>query len=267
MNSLVKSATAQKPARRDRGKSDNRRGGDDRGAMPLYHQVASTLRRRIEDGHWKKNQQISTLEELEREFNVGRVTVRQAVELLQQEGLVDRKQGKGTFVTALPMEKRWLKLDFRWSALLETIGSNVPRFLPNTEVVPEPVAGPNQSLAAEGYQFLRSVQSRNGQPFGLANVHLADRVFQLDPEGFRTETALCVLARLDGIRIAEARQTFIIGTADLSASESLKIPLASPTAEASISVADEDGVLLYQATIIYRGDCVQVDIDLLRGDG
>ena len=66
-----------------------------RGNVPLYLQVASALRRRIETGHWKPGSQISTIEKLEREFGVAQVTVRQAVDLLHDEGLVRRQQGAG----------------------------------------------------------------------------------------------------------------------------------------------------------------------------
>ena len=57
-----------------------------RSPIPLYIQVAATLRRRIEVGHWKPGQKISTLEELEAEFQMARVTVRQAIEILENEG-------------------------------------------------------------------------------------------------------------------------------------------------------------------------------------
>src|SRR6516162_7903268 len=67
--------------------------------IPRYLQVASVLRRRIRDGVWGVGSKISTIEELEREFRVARVTVRQAIDLLQTEGLVKPVQGRGTFVT------------------------------------------------------------------------------------------------------------------------------------------------------------------------
>ena len=53
--------------------------------VPRYLQVASALRRRIRDGRWSVGDKFATLEELEREFDVARVTVRQAIELLQSE--------------------------------------------------------------------------------------------------------------------------------------------------------------------------------------
>ena len=64
--------------------------------VPRYLQVASALRRRIRDGRWAVGDKIATLEELEREFGVARVTVRQAIDLLQGEGLVKSFQGRGT---------------------------------------------------------------------------------------------------------------------------------------------------------------------------
>src|SRR5262249_35940651 len=99
-------------------------------AVPLYIQVAAGLRRRIEGGIWAAGQKISTLEELQTEFGVARVTVRQAVELLEKDGLVRRQQGRGTFVAADVEDTRWLKLDTSWSSLVGTLKHNVPKFMP-----------------------------------------------------------------------------------------------------------------------------------------
>src|ERR1700753_325071 len=100
-----------------------------RSRVPRYLQIAGVLKRRIEDGVWGLNEKIATLQELEAEFKVARVTVRQAVEVLQGEGLVRRIQGKGTFVSSVATDKRWLRLDLKWSSLADLIGANVPRFL------------------------------------------------------------------------------------------------------------------------------------------
>src|ERR1700761_125312 len=97
-----------------------------RSRVPRYLQIAGVIRRRIEDGVWGPNGKISTLQELESEFKVARVTVRQAVDVLQGEGLVRRIQGKGTFVSASVKDKRWLRLDLKWSSLTDLIGANVP---------------------------------------------------------------------------------------------------------------------------------------------
>ena len=66
----------------------------------------SRLRPPCADGYRKaagrSEKKIATLEELESEFSVARVTVRQAIELLQDEGLLKSHQGKGTFVMRTP---------------------------------------------------------------------------------------------------------------------------------------------------------------------
>ena len=100
-----------------------------RSNIPLYLQVASTLKRRIETGYWKYGDQISTIEELEREFQVARVTIRQAFDQLQTEGLVRSHQGRGTFVVKQNEDKRWLRLEISLASFLESIVDNIPKFL------------------------------------------------------------------------------------------------------------------------------------------
>ncbi|MCI3953264.1 MAG: GntR family transcriptional regulator, partial [Burkholderiales bacterium] len=100
-----------------------------RSAVPLYIQIASALRQRIENGLWQPGQKISTLEALEREFEVARVTVRLAIELLENEGLIHRQQGRGTFVADKIRNRHWLRLETSWAALIAPIKSNVPRLI------------------------------------------------------------------------------------------------------------------------------------------
>lgn len=66
--------------------------------MPKYIQVAETLRKEIADGVFSDGQTLMTEEELRIRFNVSRQTVRQAIALLENDGLVDRRRGSGTYV-------------------------------------------------------------------------------------------------------------------------------------------------------------------------
>jgi GntR family transcriptional regulator len=69
---------------------------------PLYQALASTLRGEINGGDFGLGDRIPTEPELARRHGVSRNTVRQAVERLVEEGVLDRQQGRGTFVSALP---------------------------------------------------------------------------------------------------------------------------------------------------------------------
>jgi GntR family transcriptional regulator len=80
-------------------------------------------------------------------------------------------------------------------------------------------------------------------------------------------TALPILSALDGVEIARAHQTLVIGSADTENADFLKIALNAPTAEAHCVVIDAEGVAIYVADIVYRGDCIKLDIDLLPNSG
>jgi GntR family transcriptional regulator len=236
-------------------------------AVPLYIQVAAELRRRIESGHWASGEKISTIEELQEEFGVARVTIRQAVELLEKDGLVRRQQGKGTFVAADLEDARWLKLDTSWSSLIGTIKHNVPKFMPVSAPSRIPRLGPEEGRAAREYVFLRSVQYRGDRAYSVVNVQLAKEIYARDPDAFRRRAALAIVAGMKGVKIASARQTLIISSADPEIAGLLGVPLNAPTAEARCVVIDRRGVAIYLADIIYRGDCIKLETTLFNDGG
>lgn len=68
-------------------------------ALPIYFQVEQILKKRIVRGEYKPEEKIPTESQLVEEFNTSRVTVRQAISKLVQDGFLISKRGLGTFVT------------------------------------------------------------------------------------------------------------------------------------------------------------------------
>nr|WP_319396244.1 GntR family transcriptional regulator [uncultured Desulfobacter sp.] len=66
--------------------------------IPLYHQICEQLQSRIREGVYAPGQMIPSETELSKSYGVGRPTVRQAMDILVQRGLIQRKRGSGTFV-------------------------------------------------------------------------------------------------------------------------------------------------------------------------
>lgn len=68
-------------------------------SSPLYHQLMQRITADIERGTYPIGSRIPPEHELEQLYQVSRVTVRRALAELTSEGLLERKQGKGTFVS------------------------------------------------------------------------------------------------------------------------------------------------------------------------
>lgn len=67
--------------------------------LPMYRQLSNIIRTNVENGVYEANQKIPTEMELSKKYNVSRVTVRKALEELVEDGILLRKQGKGTFIS------------------------------------------------------------------------------------------------------------------------------------------------------------------------
>lgn len=233
----------------------------DRSRIPLYLQVASVMRQRIETGEWRAGQKISTLVELEDEFQVARVTIRQAVDMLSKEGLLDCQQGRGTFVSGGALDRRWLRLATDWDVLVASIKDNTVKRIKVDKPPPLPTLKEGEGLLAHEYVYLRSCQFKDGQPYGLVSVHLARHVFERDPHGFTHRTALSILGSFKDVAMS-AHQTIVIGGANPETADHLRIALGAPTAECRCIVLDAEGVAIYAADISYRADVIKLRVDL-----
>ncbi len=74
--------------------------------VPRYQQLASLLRSAILDGTYPAGGALPSEAELSREYGLSRPTVRQAISLLETEGLVISEHGRGTFVRTHPERRR-----------------------------------------------------------------------------------------------------------------------------------------------------------------
>lgn len=72
-----------------------------KGSLSKYIQIADKLRGQIRSGALKENDQLPNEDELCVQFKASRGTVREAIRLLVDEGLLRREQGRGTFVNTL----------------------------------------------------------------------------------------------------------------------------------------------------------------------
>ena len=73
---------------------------DNNNAVPLYEQIMMMLRERLDNHVLDAGEKLPSEAELCKSYGVSRITVRRAIDELVEEGYLEKKQGKGTFVTS-----------------------------------------------------------------------------------------------------------------------------------------------------------------------
>ena len=71
---------------------------DKKSKIPLYMTVLEILKERIITGEYGLHTFMPTENELEKEFDVSKITIRKAIGMLENEGFVSKKSGSGTKV-------------------------------------------------------------------------------------------------------------------------------------------------------------------------
>lgn len=230
--------------------------------IPRYLQLAELVRQRVIKGHWPPGSMLPSIEQLMDEFDVARVTVRQAIALLAEEGLISPQRGRGTFVTGKPDTRRHLRVETTLDDLVAMYSGDRPDHATLAEAVADPVLSDKDGIKAPKYYYLRRVHSRNGERYCVISIYIDHRVFRRAPARFRRELALPVLTSLPGLKIAGARQTLTISTADVETSRLLGIPVNAPVGEVRRVMCGPDRTVIYLAEVTYRGDYIHLEMDL-----
>ena len=77
------------------------------GFVPMYQQIKTAIKASIDDGTYKPKEKIPSEPELSQEYGASRITVRRAVEELCNEGYLIKMQGRGTFVSAPRIHRKF----------------------------------------------------------------------------------------------------------------------------------------------------------------
>ena len=231
-------------------------------AAPRYLQIADLMRLRISRGAWSLGEKLPSLEALVEEFGVARVTVRQAMDVLAREGLVSPQQGRGTFVTALPERKGWLKVQTTLDELAQAYRDDKPEIVNIDESITQAPLRPQDGTPAERYVFMRRVHSKAGQPYCVIDIYLDERIFRKSPKRFRSETVIPILNAMGDSTVAHAQQVLTIATADMEVARMLQVPVNAPVAEVRRVFTDAAGRVIYLGEVTYRGDFIHLEMTL-----
>ena len=134
-----------------------------RSRVPRYHQIAQSLRERMTEGRLAPGARLDNQRRLAQEFGVTLMTLRQALEVLERDGLIARRHGLGTFVASRSVDYDILQLR-TFAGDLSAQGEDVTtRFLRSPIRARRPRRGPRAGHpAAPARLRARAAPARRG---------------------------------------------------------------------------------------------------------
>lgn len=243
------------------------------GRAPLYQRVASQLRAAISAGRIPVGAQLPTEDELASHFGVSLITVRGALKELQDTGLIERQQGRGTFVQqARARTAEWglgsvedLVMTGRLTTVdvLRCASDPAPAWVRSIMDVPAPGR----------FLHVRITRNQHGKPLMMTDAWfpaaVGEQMRRPDLASLLAASPLLieVVERLTGERVTDMQQTMTAGLATKDIARTIDVPVGSPVLIVNRVNRTEDGRLLQLARSHYRTDDVAYSIHLKRGPG
>ena len=198
--------------------------------LPRYYQLKEILRERARSGEWKPGDLIPSERELSEKYGISRMTARQAITDLVNEGLFYREQGKGTFVSERKITQQLIRL----TGFTEDIRARGQR--PGTRVLSAEMRLADEATAeklridAGTLIFhLQRLRLADGEPLAIELSQITFKGCEkLLEEDLELNSLYRVLETKYGIPLMEADQELEAGLAGNENAQLLKISLGSP---------------------------------------
>jgi GntR family transcriptional regulator len=195
---------------------------------PLYLQVRDALAARIAMGEWRPNTAIPNEGDLAREFGVSSGTMRKALDMMESERLLTRRQGRGTFVNDQASEE----LAVRYSNIRTSDGERVTAEA-NVLHVSQGTANPMECgrlrLRPDDRVWrIQRVRMHKGEPFMVEEVVLPAALFPGLDEQKDFSQRIVVLAQQFGILLGKYEERISIGNASSDVADALSLDAGTP---------------------------------------
>lgn len=240
--------------------------------IPLYFQIASDLRQQIESGALAADAQLPNEKELARTYDVSLITVRGAMRLLLDDGLVVRLPGRGTFVarrSAKPLVWSIGSLD----DLVVTGLKSTMRLLAQGRVKPPEWVRERLDLQpGSSAHVVTTLREAEGEAFMVTTqYHPGDLARALRKSDFtstqaRSRLVVQIVAERAGLAIANVRQTMSAEGASAEIAPLLGLRVGDPLLVVERDFLSADGRLIQTGRAHYRTDHYRYEITVSNQD-
>jgi GntR family transcriptional regulator len=236
---------------------------------PLYVSLANLLQTKILEGELLPETRLPTIEQLAAQYRVARVTVRQALGLLADKGLVHSIQGKGTYVGTGGRERRLVRLASDWETFLNSVEGNTAQMLREGDVTATAETAFGALTPGLHYRRMLRIHRSDEVPYGVLDIYLDHRCYDRAPEDFDKGMILSLLRDMPAADVRRMDQILRISSADIETAEHLDITVNAPIGEVRRTVTNAGGEVIYFGHGKYRSDIVtfetRVDVPPVPG--
>jgi GntR family transcriptional regulator len=239
---------------------------DRRSGIPLYHQIQRRLLDQIQSGALKPGEPLPSIQQIATRMGVSQMTVRQAVGALCEMGVIYSRQGKGTFISGIKLER-----DFR-QVLSFSEETQARGATPSSKVLSFRIQAPIEEVKealglSDGERVFNLHRVRYGDsiPMGIESSCLPVQLCPGLMETFDATTSLYdELAHQYGIQLMVTDEVVEVGKASVEDARLLQIaPQSSIFLFTRVSYL-ENGTPVEHVKSVYRGDKYKIVNRLMR---
>jgi GntR family transcriptional regulator len=224
--------------------------------LPRYYQLKEIMREKIRSGEWKPGDLIPSERELGEQYGISRMTARQAITELVNEGLFYREQGKGTFVSRHKITQQLIRLtgfteDIRARGQRPGTKVLIAKMQPADEVVAERLRiKPKQPIF-----YLQRLRLADNEPLAIevSQINFMG-CEQLLEEDLENNSLYRLLENKYGLPLVEAEQELEAGLVSDEEAPLLQIPVGSPALFTRRITYTERNLPIEYARSIYCGN-------------
>lgn len=224
--------------------------------IPLYFQVMRSLKDQIVSGRLTAGEQIPSESELTTSFRVSRVVVRQALQILEDEGLIYRVKGKGTFVSDDVDKDKAPRLSGYLEDLINIGLAMEVKVLEFGLRKATAELGPILDLE-EGSDvfFVKRLRLVDGKPFSVIHNFVPYDIGKHIPlEALESQPLMQLIETRTGESIDWASEVFQAVSADSELAGLLEVDLVAPVLKMILTAYSPNGRVVNLAHVFYRSD-------------
>lgn len=225
-------------------------------ATPLYQQLKNRIKKEIRTGILKPGDRLPSESQMQKEFGLSRVTVRNAMTELEGEGYIIKVQGKGSFVSESDMLRLPIGVtSFSEDAKMQGVTLSSKVLKAELEDAVNDLDKEFFNLAEDGkVMVLRRVRYADGVPLIIEENHLPAKLEEIKNEDLTGSLYEILMSKYNMHPVNKGRRSVRIIFADKDTAELLDLSQGTPVIESEMCVFDVSGEPIHIVKDIVRGD-------------